>query len=195
MAKQRDAVATGVAALYREIRSVLEQARASAFRAVNVAMVQAYWQVGRLIVEHEQGGRKRAAYGEAVLDDLSQRLTADFGRGFTATNLRHMRAFYGAFPIQHAPRAELVRGRKRGAARTESAVDEKPNQHATGAELKPIDLRPELSWTHYRLLLRVESRQARDWYMREAAEQNWSRRAVARRLCLKCAAFVRSIHI
>jgi len=58
--------------LCRDIRSVLESARSSAYRAVNTAMVHAYWQVGRLIVEHEQGGRKRAAYGEAVLEDLSR---------------------------------------------------------------------------------------------------------------------------
>lgn len=93
-----------------------------------------------------------------------------------------MRAFYVAFPIRHALRAELVHGRKRGAARTESAVDDKSIQHAVRAELQQIDLRPELSWTHYRLLLRVESRQARDWYMREAAEQNWSSRQLDRQI-------------
>jgi hypothetical protein len=92
--------------LYREIRSVLESARAGAYRAVNAAMVQAYWQVGRLIVEHEQGGRKRAAYGEAILDDLSRRLTADFGRGFDVTNLRKMRQFYRMFEIRDAARLE-----------------------------------------------------------------------------------------
>lgn len=80
--------------LYREIRVVLESARTGAYRAVNAAMVQAYWQVGRLIVEHEQGGKGRAAYGEAVLEDLSRRLTADFGRGFDPSNLRYMRLFF-----------------------------------------------------------------------------------------------------
>ena len=99
-------------------------------------MVQAYWQVGRLIVEHEQGGRKRAAYGEAVLDDLSQRLTADFGKGFTTTNLKYMRSFYVAFPIRHALRDESADAGKVNAMRSE--------------------LSPELSWTHYRLLLGVD---------------------------------------
>jgi len=182
MAKQRDAVSTGVTALYREIRSVLKSARSSAYRAVNTAMVQAYWQVGRLIVVHEQGGKDRARYGAALLDTLAQRLTADFGRGFTARNLRQMRAFYVAFPIRHALRAELVHGRKRGLARTESAAGDTPIQHAAGAELKPIGLTSELSWTHYRLLLRVENREARDWYMREAAEQNWSSRQLDRQI-------------
>ena len=97
MAKQRDVVSTGVAALYREIRSVLEQARASAYRAANFAMVQAYWQVGRLIVENEQKGKSRAAYGEVVLEDLSRRLGAQFGRGFDPSNLRYMRLFFQRF--------------------------------------------------------------------------------------------------
>jgi hypothetical protein len=123
MAKRKSArpsLARSADPLYQEIRAVLESARAGAYRAVNAAMVQAYWQVGRLIVEHEQGGRKRAAYGEAVLDDLSQRLTADFGKGFTTTNLKYMRSFYLAFPIRHAARdesAEAARPLPRGGQR------------------------------------------------------------------------------
>ena len=111
---RRPAVSTPAAAsadsLYRTIRTVLEDARAGAYRAVNQAMVDAYWHVGRLIVDHEQGGRRRAAYGEKLLDDLSRRLTKDFGRGFTTTNLRYMRQFFAAFPNHHALRDEL-RGR------------------------------------------------------------------------------------
>ena len=175
MAKQRDAVSTGVAALYREIRSVLEQARASAYRAVNFGMVQAYWQVGRLIVEHEQGGRKRAAYGEAVLDDLSQRLTVDFGKGFTTTNLKYMRSFYLAFRIRHALRDESAATEKVNAPRSESAIC-----HSARDE-SPV-LRPELFWTHYRLLLSVEDATAREWYMQEAASHHWSTRALDRQI-------------
>ena len=81
MAK-RKAPARSTEPLYREIRAVLKAARANAYRAVNTAMFQAYWHVGRLIMEHEQGGRRRAAYGEAVLEDLSRRLAEEFGRGF-----------------------------------------------------------------------------------------------------------------
>ncbi|MEK9140067.1 MAG: DUF1016 N-terminal domain-containing protein, partial [Nitrospirota bacterium] len=90
--------------LYREIRVILQSARAGAYHAVNTAMVQAYWHVGRLIVEHEQGGATRAAYGEAVLDDLSRRLMVEFGRGFDVTNLRKMRQFYRMFEIRDAVR-------------------------------------------------------------------------------------------
>jgi predicted nuclease of restriction endonuclease-like (RecB) superfamily len=167
--------------LYQEIRSVLESARAGAYRAVNVTMVQAYWQVGRLIVEHEQSGRKRAAYGEAVLDDLSQRLTADFGRGFDVRNLRYMRQFYLAFPMadekRNALRSESDQAGKRNAVRSKLAI-----QHALYDEPKAVALRPELSWTHYRLLLGVEDPEAREWYMREAADQHWSTRQLERQI-------------
>ena len=105
--------------LYGAIRQVLETARQSAYKAVNFAMVQAYWQIGRLIVEDEQKGEVRAEYGKKVLDELARRLTADFGKGFDARELRKMRQFYLLFPKWDA-------------------------------------VRPELSWTHYRLLLRVE---------------------------------------
>jgi predicted nuclease of restriction endonuclease-like (RecB) superfamily len=151
--------------LYREIRAVLEQARAGAYRAVNAAMVQAYWHVGRLIVEHEQGGAKRAAYGEAVLDDLSRRLTADFGRGFDPSNLRYMRLFFQKFPNRDALRHELKPANKR-------------NPTYSG----PPTLRTELSWTHYRLLLGVEDDRAREWYMQEAADQHWSTRQLERQI-------------
>lgn len=70
---QAPSLARSADPLYREIRAVLESARSSAYRAVNTAMVQAYWQVGWLIVEHEQGGKGRAEYGAAVRDDCRRR--------------------------------------------------------------------------------------------------------------------------
>lgn len=85
------------------------------------------------------------SYGRQQLGALSKRLTALFGRGFDASNLRNMRQFYQSFPIRDA-------------------------------------LRPELGWTHYRLLIRVENPAARDWYMREAISQNWSVRALERQI-------------
>jgi len=125
--------------LYREIRAVLESARAGAYRAVNAAMVQAYWQVGRLIVEHEQKGRRRAGYGEAVIATLAERLTRDLGRGFDERNLWYMRSFHLAFPILNAPRSELPDPGKRNAARSELAIrhsarDESP---APAQRLRP----------------------------------------------------------
>ncbi|MGN0070203.1 MAG: YhcG family protein [Atopobiaceae bacterium] len=92
---------------YEGIAQVLEQARDRAYHAVNSAMVQAYWEVGRRIVD-EQGGESRAAYGKALISELSRRLTEDFGRGFTATNLKYMRQFYLAFPKGHTLCDELT---------------------------------------------------------------------------------------
>lgn len=82
---------------YAEVKQILTDARSHAYRAVNTAMVQAYWHVGKLIVE-AQGGEERAAYGEALIKELSVRLTSDFGKGFTTTNLKNMRTFYLTFP-------------------------------------------------------------------------------------------------
>jgi predicted nuclease of restriction endonuclease-like (RecB) superfamily len=97
--------------LYAGIREVLASAQTQARRAVNDAMVQAYWQIGRLIVEDEQGGEQRAEYGKRVLPELAQRLTAEFGSGFSLTNLKHFRQFYLAFPIGHTLCDQSVLGR------------------------------------------------------------------------------------
>lgn len=91
---------------YRQVSSILDAARKKAYAAVNFAMVEAYWEIGRSIVE-EQGGKERAEYGEALLQGLAGRLTADFGKGFDVRNLRFMRQFYLAFPIRNALRTEL----------------------------------------------------------------------------------------
>lgn len=131
--------------LFSQIVPFVETARGEVQRSVNTAMVQTYWHIGRLIVEHEQGGDSRAAYGKAQLNSLSRKLTERFGKGFTARNLRNMRAFHLAFPIWHAVRAEL-------------------------------------SWTHQRILLRVENEAARDWYAQEAIDHSWSSRALERQI-------------
>ena len=132
-------------ALYASIAEVLQAARMQVRQSVNSAMVQAYWQVGRLIVEDEQQGQARAEYGKAQLSRLADKLTAEFGKGFDVTNLRNMRRFYLAYPNRDA-------------------------------------LRLELSWTHYRALIRLENEQARQWYMQEAAQQAWSARALERQM-------------
>ena len=94
-------------ALYDSIREILLSARHRVYSAANAEMVQAYWNIGRCIVEYEQAGNVRAEYGKAVMQNLSKRLTAEFGKGFTETNLKYMRLFYHAFPIRHALRDEL----------------------------------------------------------------------------------------
>jgi predicted nuclease of restriction endonuclease-like (RecB) superfamily len=153
--------------LYRQIRTILEDARSRAFRAINFTMVQAYWQIGRLLVESEQKGQIRAEYGKAVLQGVADRLTSEFGKGYTVRNLRYMRQFFLTFS-------------KRNALRSKSLSAEILN--GSCEEFNEEMFRPELSWSHYRLLLRVESDEARVWYMNEAADQGWSTRQLDRQI-------------
>ena len=118
--------------IYDEIRETLLNSRSQAYSAVNFALVQAYWHIGRIIVEHEQDGQERAAYGKAVLQALSVRLTEEFGKGFSVRTLQQMKQFYLTFPNTNA-------------------------------------LRSQLTWTHYRLLLKLEDDKARQWYMNGGA--------------------------
>lgn len=101
----------GTEALYTQIRDVLAQARQQTWRNVNQVMVQAYWLVGRAIVQHEQAGQARAAYGARVLEGLSERLTREFGKGYAPQSLRNFRQFFLSFPdeaeIRSAPWSEL----------------------------------------------------------------------------------------
>jgi len=93
--------------LLANLRAVILEARQQALRAVDVVQVRTCWIVGRHIIEFEQGGQPRAAYGKSVLAQVSAQLTAEFGKGFDASNLRYMRLFYQAFPNCDALRHEL----------------------------------------------------------------------------------------
>lgn len=81
-----------------EIKQILAQARHKTYQAINSAMVEAYWNIGQKIVQEEQNGKERAAYGEAILKELSIALTAEFGKGFSYANLRNFRQFYLTYP-------------------------------------------------------------------------------------------------
>ncbi len=131
--------------IYSEIKETLLLSRNQAYSAVNFAMVQAYWQIGRIIVEHEQNGNARAGYGKSVLQELSSHLTKDFGKGFSVRTLQQMKKFYVMFPNTN-------------------------------------ELRSQLTWTHYRLLMSVENEQARLWYMNEAIASAWSSRQLERQI-------------
>ena len=135
----------GISSICQQIREILIQARSRALRAVNAEMVVCYWEIGRLIVEEEQRGETRAAYGKGLIKELSVKLSAEFGRGFDKSNLWNMRAFFLCFPKIDA-------------------------------------LRRELSWTHYRLLLRVEKPEARAFYEAEAVNSRWSTRELERQI-------------
>ena len=93
--------------LYTSVRKVIEQTRGFVSIAANTALVRQNWEIGRLIVENEQGGKRKAEYGKAQIEGLAARLTIEFGDGYTATNLKYMRQFYLAFPIGHTLCDEL----------------------------------------------------------------------------------------
>lgn len=117
-------------------------------RSVNQVMVQAYWQIGQLIVQHEQGGQERAVYGAKTLQRLAKRLQIEFGKGFSVPNLRNFRQFYQTF--------------------TEDEI-----RYSTSSDL---------SWTHFRVLMRISDPAARQWYAREAVAQTWSVAALDRQI-------------
>ena len=134
--------------LYDDVKRILENTRRRTFAAVNNAMVEAYWNIGRLIVE-KQGGKERATYGDNLIEVLSARLTLEYGKGFTVANLRNMRQFYFTF-----------------------------EKHYTVCS--------ELSWSHCRLLMRVENANARDFYVEECKRGNWSVRQLERQINSLC---------
>ena len=154
-----------VESIYSRIREILETARTSAYRAVNFAMVQSYWHIGRVIVEEEQRGKAKADYGEYLIKELSERLTNEFGKGFTISNIKYFRQFYRSFEISHALRGQ-------------SRITEK--SHALRDELPAVY--PELSWTHYRLLLKVNKPDVRRFYVEECIAGNWSTRQLERQI-------------
>lgn len=131
--------------LYKRVQEILDNARKKVYYTANFEMVQAYWSIGREIVEEEQKGKDRAEYGDYLVSQLSEKLTKKFGKGFNARNLFYMRKFYQLFPKVNA-------------------------------------LRSELTWTHYRILLRVERDNAREFYLNESIKGNWSTRVLERQV-------------
>jgi len=131
--------------LFASIRDIVLRSRTRVYRFANTALLATYWEIGKRIVEHDQGGRGRAQYGKNLLRSLAQQLSGEFGKGFDESNLRSMRILYQLFPIQDA-------------------------------------LRPELSWTHYRILIRIENEKKRLFYMNEAVASGWNSRALTRQV-------------
>lgn len=129
--------------IYARIRKIIENTRNNIAHAINTGMVLAYWHIGREIVEEEQKGKSRAGYGKSLLKKLSEKLSADFGKGFDESNLRNIRQFYLIYPKRDA-------------------------------------LRHKLSWTHYRILMRIEKPEARTFYEIECVKNNWSARELER---------------
>lgn len=169
--------------LFDRVASILEEARANVVRSVNANMVLAYWLIGREIVVELQGGEERAEYGRQLVEDLSGQLTTRYGRGFSTTNLWYFRQFYQAFPdrvkIPHPA------GGESGVPQiTHPKGGELPNSlisRPLGAE-SLSGFSPQLSWSHYRALMRVNKPEAREFYEQEAIACGWDKRSLERHI-------------
>lgn len=164
--------------LLARIRHIWESARTQAARSVNTAHVCANWLIGKQIVEAEQGGAKRAAYGQALLESLSKQLSADYGDGFSLSALKYMRLFFLGYPELLA-NGHAVGDLSDSARAIGHAVRD---ESAAGTAWQPGALHLALSWTHYRTLLKVERREVRDFYEIEAVRNGWSARQLERQI-------------
>jgi predicted nuclease of restriction endonuclease-like (RecB) superfamily len=166
--------------VYLRIRQILESARATAARSVNTAQVMANWLIGREIVEEEQRGKKRAGYGEQLLQDLSSRLTTELGKGFSVDNLELCRRFFLEYPaLLVNEKSDAVR---RKSANLLSGINLEIRHAVRVESWQPGQLHSNLSWTHYRRLLRVSRSEARAFYEIEAIKNNWSARELERQI-------------
>ncbi len=173
--------------LYKRIRQILESARTSAARSVNSAQVVSNWLTGREIVEDEQRGKRKAKYGEKVLSDLSAKLLRDFGRGYSATNLRLCRQFFLSFPILlcrsiHHTVCDELTNPKDGTPIAIASLPSEIRHTVCDESWEPGHLHPNLSWSLYRHLIRVEASDARSFYEIEAIKNNWSARELERQI-------------
>ena len=153
---------------------LLEAARRAAARSVNAVMTATYWEIGRRIVECEQGGDQRAEYGTALLKRLSADLSSRFGRGYGLTNLKQMRRFYlsfSALPIRQTPSDQPSPTEK-----SQTLSD------FSGHQLSVISGRFPLPWSHYVRLLSVKKESARRFYEEEAIRGGWSFRQLDRQI-------------
>ncbi|MBI4882312.1 MAG: DUF1016 domain-containing protein, partial [Planctomycetes bacterium] len=180
--------------LFERVADIIEAARGHVARSVNTAMVNAYWHIGREIVEVEQRGQARAGYGIRVLADLAARLGRRLGKGFSEPNLRNMRQFFLAYPEGSCVPEELGGPPKRLAPPIASGVAEIRSAVpiASGvAEIRSavpsgsphgLLFPANLGWTHYAILMRVGDPRARGFYEIEAVHEGWSTRQLERQI-------------
>lgn len=144
----------------RSVSNVLSQARKNAKTAVNISMVYAYYEIGRMIVEEEQQGENRAAYGKQILKELSAYLTENCGKGFSVGNLKNIRQFYKVYSSDQIG---------------ETVFSQFENLPAVSTGRKFF-----LSWSHYLKLMRIDDVDERHFYEIECVKNNWSLREFQR---------------
>lgn len=151
--------------LVNDLRSIVSKARSKAFAAVNYSLVERNWRIGQRIVEQEQNGASRAEYGKHVIEVASAALTEEIGKGFSKTSIKNCKKFFMYF--SHSEKGQAV-----------------PDQfkNSKGQALPDLLMSHLLPWTHYERLIRVEDKQAREWYAKEAFNEGWSYRTLNRNI-------------
>lgn len=165
--------------LVNDLRSIVSKARSKAFAAVNYSLVERNWRIGQRIVEQEQNGASRAEYGKHVIEVASAALTEEFGKGFSYTNIANYKRFYLTFnnlQILQTVSEEFNNPIQQTLPAKSSAPHKEDKAESAQSELRL------LPWSHYERLIRVEDKQAREWYAKEAFEQGWSFRTLNRNI-------------
>lgn len=156
-----------------DIKAIVYTAKQKAYQAADLFQVAANWLVGKRIIEQEQHGRERAEYGKRIIELASEALTAEFGKGYSIVNIKSFRKFYLTF-------SDLLIGQT-PSAQSENGLPIKGQTVSAELELSKM-LPSNLSWSHYERLMRIKNEDERDWYMREAAEENWGVRTLNRNI-------------
>lgn len=169
--------------LFSRIANLIETSRARVVTAVNVAEVYTKYEIGRYIIEDEQGGSIRAQYGKKVLKELSQKLTRRFGDGWSVDTLEKCRKFYHIYMISATPSRKLATNTSFDISETVlrklQSRDTEGVANNSDTILKPRFI---LSWSHYIVLMRVTNPEARSFYEIECAQQQWSVRQLSRQV-------------
>lgn len=165
---------------YSQIVDLLQSAKNQVVRTVNQTMVHTYFEIGKMLVEEEQKGKERAAYGKELLKELSEVLTKEFGKGFSVTNIQQMRSFYLSYQKQQTLSANS--GNQIG--QTPSDLSEKSSTLLSKSNAEEIQQTLSavftLSWSHYLKLMRIDDENERKFYEIESQKNNWSVRELQR---------------
>ena len=172
----KDIANVNIDALFERISALIEESRKRVATAVNIAEVYTKYEIGRHIVEDEQEGKARAAYGKQVLPILSQKLTDKFGSGWSLETLKSARKFYSVYAPQAIRSTALTKSDKEtGKTNLVNSVDQ--------IQIAPADPHKfVLSWSHYLVLMRIKDDGARSFYEVECAKQNWGVRWLQRQV-------------
>ena len=174
----KDIANVNVDALFERISALIEESRKEVATAVNIAEVYTKYEIGRYIVENEQEGKARAAYGKQVLPILSQKLTDKFGSGWSLETLKSARKFYSVYAPQAIRSTALTKSDKEtGKTNLVNSVDQ-----IQIAPAEPHTHKFVLSWSHYLVLMRIKDDGARSFYEVECAKQNWGVRWLQRQV-------------